>query len=423
MQGTLPWELPAGKVAVAFGGEWHLQQERAIADPLGLGPTAGWQNGNFTQWAGGYSVEEGFAEVDAPLIKNGIVNDLSLNMAGRITNYSTSGMVETWKLGLTSQVNDDIRLRTTWSTDIRAPNLFELFSPASFAHNSGIDPKTNKSVSLYTGNAGNPDLVPETATTISGGVVLTPTFFPGFSASFDWYSIVIKGAIFTAGTAAVQAQCALGVQIFCTRLFYSNGNTPPSITPTAVPDYPNALTVVVNSPLNASSQATSGMDFQMDYNTPAFAGDLGLHLVGNYTDSYTQTALGFTAQGAGSLSSSGNSAGWTGNVKLKFTLAATYSEGPFSGTLQGRIKGPAKLSAVWQSGVQVDDNDIPWAGYLDARTSYKWNDEITFYAGVNNITNTPPPGIPTAQGGFGTNSQIYDGQGRMYNGGIRINLN
>src|SRR6185312_6985242 len=50
MQGTLPWELPAGKVAVAFGGEWHLQQERAIADPLGLGPTAGWQNGNFTQW-------------------------------------------------------------------------------------------------------------------------------------------------------------------------------------------------------------------------------------------------------------------------------------------------------------------------------------------------------------------------------------
>ena len=36
-------------------------------------------------------------------------------MAGRMTSYSTSGMVETWKLGLTSQINDDFRLRLTWS--------------------------------------------------------------------------------------------------------------------------------------------------------------------------------------------------------------------------------------------------------------------------------------------------------------------
>ena len=49
-------------------------------------------------------------------------------MAGRMTSYSTSGLVETWKLGLTSQVNDDIRLRITLSFDIRAPNLGELFN-------------------------------------------------------------------------------------------------------------------------------------------------------------------------------------------------------------------------------------------------------------------------------------------------------
>ena len=48
-----------------------------------------------------------------------------------MTSYSTSGLVETWKLGVTSQVNDDVKLRTTWSVDIRAPDLQELFAPAN----------------------------------------------------------------------------------------------------------------------------------------------------------------------------------------------------------------------------------------------------------------------------------------------------
>ncbi len=58
-----------------------------------------------------------------------------------MTSYSTSGLVETWKMGLTSQINDDIRLRFTMSYDIRAPNLGELFNltPAS---GSQIDFKT-----------------------------------------------------------------------------------------------------------------------------------------------------------------------------------------------------------------------------------------------------------------------------------------
>ena len=74
---------------------------------------------------------EGFVEIDAPIIKNGFVNSLDFTGAGRMTSYSTSGLVETWKLGATSQVNDDIKLRTTWSVDIRAPQLNELFCPAT----------------------------------------------------------------------------------------------------------------------------------------------------------------------------------------------------------------------------------------------------------------------------------------------------
>ena len=419
-QGTLPWGFAAGNIASAFGGEWHLQQERAIADKLLLGPIAGWQNGNYTQWAGTYAVEEGFAEVDVPLIKDGFVQQMDFSAAGRITNYSNSGVVETWKLGLTSQVNDDFKLRTTWSTDIRAPSLFEMFTPPSFAHNTGIDPKTNKSVSLYTGNSGNPNLVPEVATTVSGGIVLTPSWLPGFGASMDWYSIVIHGAIFTAGTTAVQAQCALGVAIFCTQLHYAVGNTPDPLAPLSTPDYPNALVLVINSPLNASSQSTSGLDFQTDYTMDAFNGKLNWHLVGNWTNTFTQSALGLTYEGAGSLSAS---APFTGNVKLKFNLSSTYTSGPWSATVQGRFIGPAHLNLYWRNGVNVDDNDIEPVAYLDLRGSYKWNDNIQFYGTINNVTNAPPPLIPSAVGGLGTNTQIYDGEGRKYTMGIRYNLN
>ena len=421
MQGTLPWGLPAGKIATAFGAEYHLQQERAIADSQGLGPIAGWQNGNFTQFSGEYSVEEGFAELDIPILKDNFVQSLDGNMAGRITDYSTSGMVETWKLGLTSQVNDDFKLRTTWSTDIRAPDLFELFSPPSFAHNTGIDPKTNKSVSLYTGNAGNLNLVPEVATTVSGGTVLTPTFIPGFSASFDWYSIVIKKAVFTASATQEEQQCALGGAgaVYCSNLHFAVGTAPDPLAPLSTPDYPGALVLAITAPLNANTETTSGLDFQADYAMQLFNGNLNWHLVGNYTDTQTISALGFTYERAGSLSGA-TPGGFTGNVKLKFNLAASYTEGPWSGTIQGRFIGPAHLSGAWTSGVEVDNNDIPWVGYLDLRGSYKWNDHMQFYTSINNVNNAPPPNIPSATGVGGNNTQIYDGQGRTYSGGIRI---
>jgi outer membrane receptor protein involved in Fe transport len=421
-QGTLPWGLAAGNIATAFGAEYHLQQERAIADALQLGPIAGWQNGNFTQFAGSYGVEEGFAELDIPILKNNFVQSLDGNMAGRITDYSTSGVVETWKLGVTSQVNDDFKLRATWSTDIRAPDLFELFSPPSFAHNTGIDPKTNKSVSLYTGNSGNPNLVPEVATTVSGGIVLTPQFIPGFSASFDWYSIVIKGAVFTANATQEEQQCALGGAgaIYCSNLHYAVGITPDPLAPLSTPDYPGALVVAISAPLNANTETTSGLDFQSDYTMPFLTGNLNWHWVGNYTDTQTISALGFTYERAGSLSGA-TPGGFTGNVKLKFNLAATYTAGPWSGTIQGRYIGPAHLSGAWTSGVQVDNNNIQPVGYMDLRGSYKWNDHVQLYSTINNVTNAPPPSIPTATGVGGNNTQIYDGEGRKYTVGIRFN--
>src|SRR6185503_2281714 len=105
--GTLPWGLSAGKIAMALGFEDRLEQQRNQRDPLQLGASGVFESGNFSQFPdcyppgpscvygkGAVTVQEGFLEFDVPLLKNHIVEDLNFNAAGRITNYSSSGMVE-----------------------------------------------------------------------------------------------------------------------------------------------------------------------------------------------------------------------------------------------------------------------------------------------------------------------------------------
>jgi iron complex outermembrane receptor protein len=434
MQGTLPWELPAGKVAVAFGAEYRMEQQRNIADPQGLGATAGWGSGNYTSFGGEYNVQEGFLEVDAPLLKNQFVESLDAQLGGRITSYSTSGMVETWKIGLVSQVNDDFKVRSVWSEDIRAPIISELFAPAQLNRGTATDLNTGKTTNNYYTAQGNANLVPEEANTISAGVVVTPHWVDGLSFSVDYFNINIKGAIFTPSNTQVLQNCspALKVPLYCADIFYGNG-TGGSVSTIETDgngvagravgillpsDFNGALNFILNVPQNAASQRESGVDFAADYRMDLFSGSVAWSLRGTYYDEDTRTAVGLTYDGAGAL---GADDPFTAGPKLHTNISATYTEGPWSGTVQGRFIGSARLNNLWTSGIQVDNNSVPWVGYLDLRGSYKWNDNIQLYADVDNVTNAPPPNIATTSGGTGGSAVYYDGIGRQYRIGLRFN--
>jgi iron complex outermembrane recepter protein len=406
IQGQLPaeWSLPAGRIAVATGLEYRKEGARVTADANAL--AVGWSVGNFSAFTGQYNVIEGFGEVTAPILKDDFVQSLEFNAAGRMTSYSTSGLVETWKLGVNSQVNDDIRLRSTWSLDIRAPDLQELFATGYSVAATFTNPYNGQSVNGYTLQGGNPNLKPEQATTVSGGVVLTPHWVDGLNLSVDYYSINIKGAIATIATNVITAQCAAGVQTYCAQISTVNG-------------YLQVATV----PINANSQYVSGFDMQADYQFPILDGGMDLHLLGNYIDSQTQTAQGSTFDYAGSI---GSDSAVRGIPKFRGTAAATYLEGPWQGTVQGRFIGAARLNNAWGP-LDVDNNNVPFVAYLDLRLSYKWNDNISLYGAIDNVTNVPPPITPGT-----TNSQnfydqgitdfIYDAIGRQFRVGIRAHF-
>src|SRR5690606_38049186 len=158
--------------------EFRQATARQRVDPLSQ--AGAFALGNPKPLTGEVEVSEVFAETVIPLARDQrFLRALDLNGALRVTDYSTSGSVVTWKLGANWQPTDDVRLRLTRSRDIRAPNILELFSSPVISTGGVLDPFTNTSPTFQVFSLGNPELRPEKAETIAAGIVLRPWSIPG----------------------------------------------------------------------------------------------------------------------------------------------------------------------------------------------------------------------------------------------------
>lgn len=409
-QGTLPIGLPAGRVATAFGAQYRTEEGDANATPLASCHCT-FPYGNFSDFFGKYNVKEAFMEVNAPILKDMGVKSLNLDAAARATDYSTSGYVTTYKFGLVTQIVDQLSLRAVYSRDIRAPDLQELFSPGTLiAAGSLVNPFNHvltPNVFNLSGG-GNRNLVPEQGTTKTIGLVITPV--PSLNIAIDWYDIVITDAIDTFGTNTILAQCAAGNSVFCQSVIIKNGT----------------LVQVNEGYINADVDQTSGFDVSADYHVPFMAGALAFHLGTNYTFSETFKALGQQYDFANCLSFDCNTPSYaSGMPKFRGIASGTYTQGPWTLTLQGRFIGSAQLCNCWVQGVSVDNNDVPFVKYLDVRASYKLGDHFVIYGAVDNLTGVVPPEI-LFDANIGDPSftnpirdDIYDYLGRQWRLGVR----
>ncbi|RYG82056.1 TonB-dependent receptor, partial [bacterium] len=210
-----PFSTWAGTVSVAAGLEWRKLQGRTESDAIShstLDLTAvrgalgsiqppkvgGWATTNLLETSGEYTVKEGYVEALVPLAKDQAwARALDLNAAGRITDYSQSGRVETWKVGLTYRPIDELLLRATRSRDIRAPGIGDLYAKDSLSPNVNLTDRagTGALVSVPTSLAGNPALKPEEADTTTFGLTYQPAWLTGFGLSVDYYDIKIDDAL------------------------------------------------------------------------------------------------------------------------------------------------------------------------------------------------------------------------------------
>lgn len=381
IQGTLPG-LAAGEIALAFGGEYRTEKGIITNDP-GVQARI-YSVANFPSFAGRYDVKEGFVEIDVPLLKDNLVKSLNVNGAVRVTDYSTSGSVTTWKLGVLSDVVDGLRLRATLSRDIRAPNLNELFSTGLSTLSSAVDPRKIVNVSIFSFASGNATLQPEKARTFTAGMVLQPAFLNRFSLSIDYYRISLADAIVQVGANEVLQRCNVGETAFCGQLVFGGvpgANGQPLLSQVNV--FPN----------NIARLRTSGIDYQLDSTVPALGGNLNFRVLGNYIIQLQQ--LGNTFNLAGAIGS--DNLGGSGFPRARFTASTTFNKGGVSVTAQTRFIGAAKLNADWGP-KDVDDNKVPAIAYVDLRGSWKVTDHLQFFATVDNLLNKSPPNVAASPG-------------------------
>jgi outer membrane receptor protein involved in Fe transport len=443
--GDLGFGLPAGHIKAVVSGEarWATYDMDSDASPTefvnctglrmclanGSAPVRWVQNTNAEVSAKNH-VWEVAAEANIPLIAHTpLIEDLSTNLAGRYTKYSTSGAVKTWKAGLQWRVVSSLLFRGTISKDIRAPNLNDLFQPAGVSSTGFRDLLTGRTDSLRLITRGNANLTPEKARTLTLGAAFTPAFLPNFAISVDYYRTRMTDAItqITYQSDAIQAICLASAPAYDSP-FCSLAIRP--ITNPADPNYTNPNlnfpTEILNSPLNAAVQKTKGYEVQVNYSfdvdriVPSWAGRISLkHLLAYQPVNTTINFPGTFPVAAF-------------QPKLRQTTFLAYDNKRWSLSLQnqwlGRVKRATSQILVNGNAAQPsfkEQNYLKSVDIVDGTFAVRFGalggDSEAFLT-VNNIFNARAPLFPSNSGLpglFYPTAGFHDDMGRFYTAGIR----
>jgi outer membrane receptor protein involved in Fe transport len=428
------FRLPAGPLAVAAGAGYRKEEFTQTVDPRSaeirsgttplsngtiytihgyptglINTLGGYERTNPQPTGGAYDVREVFAEAQAPLLADAPwAKSLTLNGAVRYTDYSTSGGVTSWKLGVVYAPVDGFTIRATRSRDIRAPNLGELYQGSSQGTSTVTDPQHNRqAVNALTGAVGNTALTPELSDTTVVGFIAQPAFLPGFSINMDYYDINIQDAI-SALTAQQEIDlCDQGATGLCG---FIERNAAGTITRVQLPFF------------NVAGRVTRGVDTEASYSLPlsrfseAWEGQLTFRALINYISKFETTV-----QGAAPLELAGD----IGNSLPKWSGAFTgdLKVGRYEVFLQERWIGSGKYSNTLGPR-DIDRNHADQVFYTDVTLTYDLSQDrgMVGFVTINNLFDRDPeptPGFLIAGASFG-NRGLYDLIGRTYTAGLRF---
>lgn len=428
-----PFSLWAGPVAVAFGAEARREQYYVVGDPYGNGVSAtspntpqypadpllntavgnNWYAGNYHNARGAYNVKEAYVELNAPLFKSAPLGEGSLNLAARQTHYSTSGNVDSWKVGgLWKTGVDGLRLRAVTSKDVRAPNLSELYAAPVVVNNTVNYQGTTLTVQQRT--IGNTQLRPEISRNTTFGLVLAqPKWAPGFSASIDYFDIKVNDVISSLNAQQLVDLCVAGNQEVCASM-----------------DLASATKFVTVQAFNLASMRNKGVDLEAVYrfkldgmglpgsvtlrglatNTRTFVTNSGV--VGTIPTEAAGVNLGNTPKWKGQFSQS-----WE-NDTASVTLSQRWiSDGVYSNEF---IECQTNCPVSTVTRATILNNQMKGAFYWDIGGSYKVSKQVTVYFKIDNLTDVDPVAAPQTGTGYGINPFLYDVLGRQYRVGARL---
>lgn len=464
------FELPGGPVGVVIGGEWR--RETAFEEPDALSAGGNTFFNAFDVFdAPALEVLEAFGELNIPLLADipGF-QELTLQAAGRISDYNSgagnTGTVGAWNVsGIWSPI-DDIRFRANLSRAIRSPTLSDLFSPQTVNFLFFDDPcdidfidqgnAANRAANclaagvpvgfdeMIQGNravlqGGNELLQAETSNSFTAGIIVQPSFLPGFSISVDYYDIEVEQVIANVGPQAILNNCFDAVDLnntFCNQILPRQADG--SLATDAA---------LITGPVNFASLTAEGIDFDARYSTTFDNGNrLTLRAIATYVIDRTNFLDTDNPEIPNDVR------GELGDPILaaNFNVAYTFSK-DFTLAWSGRYIGPQFIGArenfrsstqpCTEAGLIPNTQTACMVGTLvtapplnpdafplerypsrftqDIRLDIQATDQFRFTLGVDNVTDQQPPfGLTGAGGGSG----IFDNRGRTFYAVARLEL-
>jgi iron complex outermembrane recepter protein len=369
--------------------------------------------GSFADVDGQFDVKEAFAESMIPLISDKpFVRRLNFTPAVRWASYEGSGSIWAYKGGLDWEINPQVRIRGTYSRDVRAATLAERFDQQRASGAVTDDPVAGGSYRFSQTNGGNPSVAPEEADTITAGIVYQPEWLSGFSMTLDWWDIKIADAIGRLATQDIIVRCFQGATSLC-----------PLITRDPATQQ---ITDVQNVFININEERAQGIDLELHYTT---------NLDGTFLDLFKNApesiALGFLGTqlkerstlipGAPKFNAvgeipPGGDIRQSAYPEFVFNANVTYSVGNFIARVQTRYYDGGVVDKDLIEGVDIDDNSVDSSLWTDLRLTYARDNWEVFAHCINLFDQAPPISPSLASQG---NTQFYDTKGQRYVVGAR----
>jgi len=441
------FELPAGAVGVAVGGEYRKLY--AYDQPDFVSTITNPEEGTcltFTDACaspakGELSVREFYAELLVPVLRDlPFAKSLNVTLGSRYSDYSAFGSTTNSKIGIEWRPMDDLMLRGTIAEVFRSPTLGDLYggttpsadtyvdpcrnltandprlsNPACAGLSPGFTQTTQQTQALY---GSNPLVKPEVGKTFTWGVVYDPSWLPGLSTSVDVWKVALKDTIGEIGTQVIIDQC-FQFGRFC-NLFTRDTQTGGT----------GDINFVNNLTQNIGRVDTRGVDFSVKYRLPDTPiGNFRVSLDTTYVAQYDVEVLAgdITTRyhRAGTYTSSAT--GGDGNYSRWRALGAlSWSLGDFDASWRARFVGPARFGdyAVAGDGSNVvapsgdpADNSYRIGSSTVHSLTFGYNADVIntrFDIGVDNVFDKQPPMLWNYGFNGNTDERTYDVVGRYY---------
>jgi iron complex outermembrane receptor protein len=434
----LPWAEEGAKVS--FGAEQRI--DRLIYEPDEARRSGDLSGASTTLPVHGTTrLREAYGEFRAPLLEHAaLARRLDLSGSYRRTYYSTGAASDTFGLGLDWEPRGGLRVRGSAQRAVRAPNVFELYTPASILLNGptadpcgGTSPRASQAqcantglpaalygkvpanmTNQYNGRAGgNAAVRPETANTYTAGIVVEPA--PGMSFTLDAFHIRVKDAIQPYNAQALFNQClGTGDPVYC-RLVHRDSVGSLWLTPDGY---------VATSTTNIGSQGTSGLDLGASWRS----GPLAVALNGTWVRSFVVENL----PGSGSYDCAGLFGATCGlpiptwRHKLRVTWTSPWNTDlSLTWRYLDRVQNDKRDPNPQLAGALATPRDsfLAARNYLDLSAIARLPGGMTLGAGVHNLLDKDPPFASSASitgilGNGNTYPQLYDTYGRV----VYVNL-